>query len=215
MVDVVIILSGADYGMLTILKTSEVGGLQIHLDGTWIDVDPVEGFIVNLGEPLFSLLKVWSPPASGLASNSKGRAEKQAPLPRCGSCLVRQARNNCRKSPMRLNTVHHTVETAEQLQRYLNWLFQCGTNGLMLASGWILQGTCWSVGATASSVVLSTGEVLIPEGLHHCPFTMSTLLCEMPAMSADFPSKWRTQLECRGQWCFAEFRAPTLVTGNY
>ena len=37
--------------MLTILKTSKVGGLQIHLDGTWIDVDPVDGFIVNLGLP--------------------------------------------------------------------------------------------------------------------------------------------------------------------
>ena len=35
--------------MLTILKTCNVGGLQIHLDGTWINVDAVDGFIVNLG----------------------------------------------------------------------------------------------------------------------------------------------------------------------
>lgn len=42
---------GADYGMLTILKTVQVGGLQIRLDGTWIDVDPIEGaFIINIGE---------------------------------------------------------------------------------------------------------------------------------------------------------------------
>ena len=36
-------LAVADYGMLTILKTSEEGGLQIHLDGTWIDVEPIPG----------------------------------------------------------------------------------------------------------------------------------------------------------------------------
>ena len=42
----------ADYGMLTILKTSKVGGLQIHLDGTWINVEAVDGFIVNLGNLL-------------------------------------------------------------------------------------------------------------------------------------------------------------------
>lgn len=41
--------------MLTILKTSKVGGLQIHLDGTWINVEAVDGFIVNLGN-LLSLL---------------------------------------------------------------------------------------------------------------------------------------------------------------
>lgn len=42
--------SFADYGMLTILKTCNVGGLQIHLDGTWINVEAVDGFIVNLGK---------------------------------------------------------------------------------------------------------------------------------------------------------------------
>lgn len=47
--------TGSDYGMLTILKTSKVGGLQIHLDGTWIDVEAVDGFIVNIGELLYIL----------------------------------------------------------------------------------------------------------------------------------------------------------------
>lgn len=47
----------SDYGMLTILKTSKEGGLQIHLDGTWIDVEATQGcFIVNLGD----MLERWS-----------------------------------------------------------------------------------------------------------------------------------------------------------
>lgn len=37
--------------MLTILKTSEEGGLQIYHDNEWIDVSPPEdGFIINLGK---------------------------------------------------------------------------------------------------------------------------------------------------------------------
>ena len=36
--------------MLTILKTSQEGGLQVQIDGRWRDVDPpTDGFIVNLG----------------------------------------------------------------------------------------------------------------------------------------------------------------------
>lgn len=39
-----------DYGMLTILKTSEEGGLQVYVNGRWTDVcPPSDGFIINLG----------------------------------------------------------------------------------------------------------------------------------------------------------------------
>lgn len=43
----------ATAGMLTILATDDVPGLQIHLDGAWHDVAPVAGaFIINLGDML-------------------------------------------------------------------------------------------------------------------------------------------------------------------
>ncbi len=39
--------------MLTILKTDEVPGLQIRLDGSWVDVQPIKDtFIINLGDML-------------------------------------------------------------------------------------------------------------------------------------------------------------------
>ena len=45
--------------MLTVLKTSEENGLQVHMDGKWIDVEPPsDGFIVNLGTPLLTRGKV-------------------------------------------------------------------------------------------------------------------------------------------------------------
>uniref|UniRef100_A0A7S3QLD7 Fe2OG dioxygenase domain-containing protein n=2 Tax=Dunaliella tertiolecta TaxID=3047 RepID=A0A7S3QLD7_DUNTE len=44
----------SDYGMLTLLKTDDVPGLQIHTDATgWMDVPPKpECFIINLGDML-------------------------------------------------------------------------------------------------------------------------------------------------------------------
>ena len=50
-------LSGAhtDYGMLTLLATDDVPGLQLHLPaaGGWVDAKPLPGtFIVNLGDML-------------------------------------------------------------------------------------------------------------------------------------------------------------------
>ncbi|WIA38103.1 hypothetical protein OEZ86_001465 [Tetradesmus obliquus] len=47
----------SDYGMLTLLATDEVPGLQVHLNGSWQDVQPLPGaFIVNLGD----MLERWS-----------------------------------------------------------------------------------------------------------------------------------------------------------
>ena len=38
--------------MITILKTDEEGGLQMNLDGIWVDINPIPGtFIVNIGRP--------------------------------------------------------------------------------------------------------------------------------------------------------------------
>jgi isopenicillin N synthase-like dioxygenase len=42
-----------DYGMLTVLATDEVPGLQIYQGGHWVDVLPIPGtFIINLGDML-------------------------------------------------------------------------------------------------------------------------------------------------------------------
>ena len=42
-----------DYGYLTILKTDNVGGLQVKMNGRWNDVKYVEnGFVINLGDAL-------------------------------------------------------------------------------------------------------------------------------------------------------------------
>jgi isopenicillin N synthase-like dioxygenase len=36
--------------MLTILKTGEEGGLQLSVDGNWIDIEPIPGtFVCNIG----------------------------------------------------------------------------------------------------------------------------------------------------------------------
>ena len=47
-----------DYGMLTVLCQDDVGGLQVRTrDGSWIDVEPIEGtYVVNIGD----LLARWS-----------------------------------------------------------------------------------------------------------------------------------------------------------
>jgi len=47
-----------DYGTITLLAQDQVGGLQVlTIDGTWIDVTPVEGsLVVNVGE----MLMRWS-----------------------------------------------------------------------------------------------------------------------------------------------------------
>ena len=47
----------SDAGALTVLLQDEVGGLQVHHDGQWIDVAPIEGaLVVNTGD----MMQVWS-----------------------------------------------------------------------------------------------------------------------------------------------------------
>ena len=42
-----------DYGVLTILKQDEIGGLQVRSQGQWIDAPYIEGtFICNIGDML-------------------------------------------------------------------------------------------------------------------------------------------------------------------
>jgi isopenicillin N synthase-like dioxygenase len=46
-----------DAGALTVLIQDDVGGLQVHRDGYWYDIPPVEGAIViNTGD----MMQVWS-----------------------------------------------------------------------------------------------------------------------------------------------------------
>lgn len=46
-----------DAGALTILLQDSVGGLQVHKDGHWYDVQPTDGsFVVNIGD----MMQVWS-----------------------------------------------------------------------------------------------------------------------------------------------------------
>ncbi|MEH6567459.1 MAG: 2OG-Fe(II) oxygenase family protein [Halioglobus sp.] len=46
-----------DAGALTILLQDGVGGLQVHKDGSWYDIQPIEGsFVVNIGD----MMQVWS-----------------------------------------------------------------------------------------------------------------------------------------------------------
>lgn len=47
-----------DYGLLTILKQDEVGGLQINSHGQWIDAPPLPGtFVCNIGDMLERLTR--------------------------------------------------------------------------------------------------------------------------------------------------------------
>jgi len=47
----------SDAGALTLLLQDDVGGLQVELDGRWIDVDPIPGaIVVNTGD----MMQVWS-----------------------------------------------------------------------------------------------------------------------------------------------------------
>jgi len=46
-----------DAGVLTVLLQDEVGGLQVHRDGMWHDIPPVDGaFVINTGD----MAQVWS-----------------------------------------------------------------------------------------------------------------------------------------------------------
>jgi isopenicillin N synthase-like dioxygenase len=47
----------SDYGMLTILKTDEIPGLEILRNGSWLRVEPIpDTFIINLGD----MFQKWS-----------------------------------------------------------------------------------------------------------------------------------------------------------
>lgn len=98
--------------MLTILKTNKVGGLQIHLDGTWIDVEAVDGFIVNLGK----LCNV-----DHISSLSYPRAC----LVRRSSCSTGRATSSVQEpSEMCQGTHLRSPLTGDMLERWSNCLFR-------------------------------------------------------------------------------------------
>lgn len=46
-----------DAGVLTVLMQDDIGGLQVHRDGCWHDIPPVEGaFVINTAD----MMQVWS-----------------------------------------------------------------------------------------------------------------------------------------------------------
>jgi isopenicillin N synthase-like dioxygenase len=46
-----------DAGALTVLLQDNIGGLQVHRDGHWYDIQPIEGaLVVNIGD----MMQVWS-----------------------------------------------------------------------------------------------------------------------------------------------------------
>ncbi len=47
----------SDAGALTVLMQDDVGGLQVEVDGQWIDVEPIDGaLVINTGD----MMQVWS-----------------------------------------------------------------------------------------------------------------------------------------------------------
>lgn len=70
-----------DYGLLTILKQDEAGGLQVKMRGQWIDAPPVPGsFVCNIGDMLDRLTGGLYHSTPHRVRNRSGRARLSFPF---------------------------------------------------------------------------------------------------------------------------------------
>jgi isopenicillin N synthase-like dioxygenase len=70
-----------DYGLITILKQDEVGGLQIRSNGHWMDAPPVpNSFICNIGDMLDRMTNGLYLSTPHRVRNSSGRNRLSFPL---------------------------------------------------------------------------------------------------------------------------------------
>ncbi len=70
-----------DYGVLTILKQDEVGGLQVKTGPRWIDAPPVPGsFVCNLGDMLDRLTRGYYRSTPHRVLNTSGRSRLSFPF---------------------------------------------------------------------------------------------------------------------------------------
>ena len=71
-----------DYGLLTILRQDDVGGLQVHTPGGWIEAPPVPGsFVCNIGDMLDRMTGgLYKSTPHRVTRNTSGRDRLSFPL---------------------------------------------------------------------------------------------------------------------------------------
>ncbi|MEH6556226.1 MAG: 2OG-Fe(II) oxygenase family protein [Oceanicoccus sp.] len=100
-----------DAGALTILLQDSIGGLQIHKDNCWYNVQPVDGaFVINIGD----MMQVWS---NDIYKAAIHRVQPMTTSKRYSIPFFLNPAANAKISPL------PTVITDEQPQRYrpIDW----------------------------------------------------------------------------------------------